>query len=135
MIRLGRSDIAVALVAIACGGYILLMAAGVLPGEMANDTPRWVGGLAGFVFVLAGVMIFLRNHSRALDLAAAVILSAFALMGAWVAVYGSEGMSGGIPFLPHEWNISIGRALFGFGAVLCMFGVVYALRRFFGSHK
>ena len=80
MIRLGRSDIAVALVAIACGGYILLMAA-------------------------------------------------------WVAGSGSEGISGGILFLPHEWNISIGRALFGFGAVLCMLGVTYALRRFFGSHK
>jgi hypothetical protein len=135
VIRLSRSDIAVALVAIACGGYILLMAAGVLPGEMTNDTPLWVGGLAGFVFVLAGVMIFLRNHSRALDLAAAIILSAFALMAAWVAGYGSEGMSGGMLFLPHEWNISIGRALFGFGSVLCMLGVAYALRRFFGSHK
>jgi hypothetical protein len=135
MIRLSNADIAVALVAIACGGYMLLMAAGVLPGEMADNTPRWVGGLAGFIFVLAGVMIFLRNHSRALDLAAAIILAAFALMAAWVAVYGAEGMSGGIPFFSHDSNISIGRVLFGFGAVLCLFGVVYAMRRFFGSHR
>lgn len=133
--RLKNSDMAMALIAIGCGGFVLLMAVGVIPGEMAGNTPRWVGALAGFVFVIAGVMIFLRNHSRALDLFAALILAAFALMGSWIAVYGAEGISGGIPFLPHDTNITIGRVMFGFGAALCFGLFLYAMQRFFKSHK
>lgn len=133
--RLGNADIAIALVAVACGGYMLLMSVDVLPGEMADNTPRWIGALAGFVFVIAGVMIFLRNHSRALDLFAAILLAAFALMAAWIAIHGAEGISGGVPFLPRDANISLGRVLFGFGAVLCFGGVFYAMHRFFKAHK
>ena len=133
--RLKMSDIAMALIAIACGGFILLVLAGVIPGEMANNTPRWIGALAGFVFVIGGTMIFLRNHSRALDLFAAVVLAAFALMAGWVAVYGAEGILGGVPFLSRDTNVSIGRGMFGFGAVMCFGAFLYAMQRFFKSHK
>jgi len=135
VIRLKKSDIAMALVAIACGGYALLVAAEVLPVDMSNNTPRWIAGVIGGMFVIAGLMIFLRNYSRALDLLAALILAGFTLTAAWITVYGADGISGGVPFLPRDMNISFGRVMFGLGAAMCFAGFLYALRRFFGSHK
>jgi hypothetical protein len=135
VIRLDKGDIAVALVAIACGGYALLVAAEVVPVDMADNTPRWIAGLVGGTFVVAGLMVFLRNYSRALDLMAALLLAAFTLLAAWVAVYGAEEVSGGVPFLPRDMNVSIGRVMFGMGAVMCFGGFLYAVQRFFDSHK
>lgn len=136
MIKLDTKDIALALVAIACGGYALLAASGVFSAQTANDTPAWVLGLVGIVFVIAGVMIFLRNYSRALDLFAAIILASFTLIAGWITFHASsEGFSGGIPFLPYEMNVSLARVMFGLGALLCFSGFLYALKRFFGSHK
>lgn len=125
-----------ALIAIASGGSILLIATGVIDVEPTAGTPHWVVGLAGLAFVLAGFMIFLRHHSRALDLMAAVLLGAFTLMAGWVTFdSSSEGFSGGIPFLPREMNVTLGRALFGFGTLICFAMFLWALKRFFGSHK
>ena len=136
MIKLDNKDIALALVAIACGGYALLAASGVLRVQTANNTPLWVIGLVGVVFVIAGVMIFLRNYSRALDLFAAIILASFTLIAGWITFHASsEGFSGGIPFLPNDMNVSLARVMFGLGALLCFGGFLYALKRFFGSHK
>ena len=132
MIKLDKSDIGLAFVAIACGGYALLAASGVLPMETANDTPMWVVGLIGVMFLIAGTMIFLRNHSRLLDLFAAIILASFSLIGGWVTFHASpEGFSGGIPFLPHDINVSFARVMFGLGSALCFGGFLYAVRRFF----
>lgn len=136
MIKLDRRDITLALIAIACGGFILLVASGVIPMQTANNTPMWIVGLVGVMFVLAGTMIFLRNHSRVLDLFAALILASFTLLAAWITLYGSpDGFSDGIPFLPDKANVSLARIMFGFGAVLCFAGFLYALKRYFGSHK
>ena len=136
MIKLDRSDIALGSIAIACGGFALLVASGVLPIQTAYDTPMWVIGLVGVMFVTAGVMIFLRNYSRALDFFAAIILASFALIAGWVTFFASaEGFSGGIPFLPRDVNVSLARIMFGLGAVLCFAGFLYALKRFFGSHE
>ena len=136
MIKLDNKDVALALVAIACGGYALLAASGVLPVQIANNTPVWVIGLVGVIFVIAGVMIFLRNYSRVLDLFAAIILASFTLIAAWITFHASsEGFSGGIPFLPSDMNVSVARFMFGLGALLCFGGFLYALKRFFGSHK
>ncbi len=136
MIKLRNKDVALALIAIACGGYALLAASGVIPVQRANNTPIWIVGLVGVIFVIAGVMIFLRNYSRALDLFAAIILASFTLVAGWITFHASsEGFSGGIPFLPNETNVSLARVMFGFGALLCFGGFLYALKRFFGSHK
>lgn len=51
-----------------------------------------------------------------------------------VAVY-AEGISGGVPFLPRDTNITIGRLMFGFGAALCFGLALYGMQRFFKSHK
>ena len=134
--KLSSQDILLALVAIACGGSILLIATGVIDVEPTAGTPHWVVGLAGLAFVIAGFMIFLRHHSRALDLMAAILLGAFTLMAAWVTFdSSSEGFSGGIPFLPREMNVSLGRVIFGLGALICFAMFLWALKRFFGSHK
>ena len=136
MKKLDNQTIMLALIAIACGGYALLIAAGVIDAEPANGTPYWVIGLAGLAFVIAGFMIFLRNYSRALDLFAAILLGAFTLVAGWVAFYSSpEGFSGGIPLLPRDMNVSFGRIMFGLGTLMCFAGFLYALKRFFGSHK
>ena len=136
MIKLDNKDIALALIAIACGGYALLAASGVLPVQPANNTPLWIIGLVGVIFVIAGVMIFLRNYSRALDLFAAIILASFTLVTGWITFHASpEGFSGGVPFLPNKMNVSLARVMFGLGALLCFGGFLYALKRFFGSHK
>lgn len=136
MIKLDNKDIATALIAIACGGYALLAASSVLPMETSNDTPLWVVGLVGVMFVIAGIMIFLRNYSRALDLFAAILLASFTLVAGWITFYSSpEGFSGGIPFLPRDANVSFARVMFGLGTLLCFGGFLYALKRFFGSHK
>lgn len=136
MIKLDNKDIMLALVAIACGGYILLIASGVIDAKPSTSTPHWVLGLAGLVFVIAGCMIFLRNHSRVLDLLAAVLLAGFTLIAGWITFYSSsEGFSGGIPFLPSDTNVSLGRIMFGLGTFMCFAGFLYALKRFFGSHK
>jgi hypothetical protein len=114
----------------------LLAASGVIPVHIANNTPIWVIGLVGVMFVIAGIMIFLRNYSRALDLFAAIILAAFTLIAGWITFHASsEGFSGGIPFLPSDMNVSVARFMFGLGALLCSGGFLYALKRFFGSHK
>jgi hypothetical protein len=136
VIKLDNKDIALALVAIACGGYALLAASGVLRLQTANNTPVWVIGLAGVMFVIAGVMIFLRNYSRALDLLAAIVLASFTLITGWITFHASsEGFSGGIPFLPNDMNVSFARVMFGLGALLCFGGFLYAIKRFFGSLK
>jgi hypothetical protein len=133
MIKLDRSDIALALVAIACGTFVLLTASGVLPMQTANDTPIWVIWLIRVVFVIAGIMIFLRNHSRALDFFAAIILASFTLIGGWISLFASsEGFSGGIPFLPYDANVTFARIMFGLGALMCFGGFLYAVKRFFG---
>jgi len=135
VIKLDRSDIALALIAFACGTFALLVASGVLPMQTANDTPLWVIGLVGLTFVTASVMIFMREHSRALDLFAALILASFALIAGWVTFFASpEGFSGGIPFLPNDTNVALARIIFGLGAILCFGAFLYALKRFFGSH-
>ncbi len=125
-----------ALVAIACGGYALLAASSVIPVQLENDTPIWVLGLVGVIFVIAGIMIFLRNYSRALDLFAAIMLASFTLISGWITFHASsEGFSGGIPFLPNDMNVSLSRVMFGIGTLLCFGIFLYALKRFFGSHK
>jgi hypothetical protein len=132
MIKLDRSDITLALIAITCGGFALFVAAGVVPMQTANDTPMWVVGLIGVMFVIAGIMIFLRNHSRALDFFAAIILASFTLITGWITFFASpEGFSGGIPFLPRDMNVTLARVMFGLGSIMCFGGFLYAVKRFF----
>ena len=92
--------------------------------------PYWVLGLIGFALLVAACMILFGHHTRLNDGLAAVFCFVIAAVGAWIAVRGpADGFSGGLPFLPREWNVRLGRAMFGAGAVITASIGVYALRR------
>ena len=111
--------------------YLLLAAAGLLPIDPADvHVPYWMLGLIGFALLIAACMVLFGHHSRLNDGLAAVFCAAIALAGAWIAIRGpADGFSGGLPFLPREWNVKLGRAMFGAGAAVSVSIGVYALRR------
>lgn len=90
----------------------------------------WVIGLCGFVFVIGGCMLFLAEHARTNDLLAGVLCMVFAVIGAWVSLFGpSEAFSGGLAFLSHGQNVMLGRWVFGIGALISVSIAIYAFRR------
>jgi len=116
------------------GLYPLLASAGVLPLNPQDvHAPRWVLALCGFIFLLGGLMMLLGHRARVNDALAALFCYSAAAVGVWVALFGDASqMSGGIPFLPREANVVLGRAVFGFGAVISLAVAVYATRRSLG---
>ncbi len=91
--------------------------------------PRWVLAAAGGVFILAGCMALLQAHKRLLDLFAGVLLLVFCALGIWAALFApADGFSGGLFFLSNESNVKLGRAMFGFGALLTFGCAIYAFR-------
>lgn len=119
------------LVCIAIGCYPIVMSLGfVAIAEPDSTTPPWVIFGAGFSFVIAGLMILLAHHSRGNDLLAGVLLLVFAAMGVWVSIFSPDsGFSGGLPFLPREQNVLLGRWLFGLGACISLSLSIWAFRR------
>lgn len=125
------------LVCIALGCYPLSIALGLLPVDEAKlMAPMWVVAMSGIVFVIAGGMILSGNHSWANDLLAGILCLLFGIMGAWVSLFSaSEGFSGGVPLLPHESNVTLGRWMFGIGALISFAISAYAFRRAFQSSR
>ncbi len=98
--------------------------------------PMWVVASSGIVFLIAGCMIFLANHSWANDLLAGILCLLFATIGAWVSLFSaSEGFSGGLWFLSKDANASLGRWVFGMGALISFAISAYAFRRAYRSLK
>ena len=124
-----------ALLCIAVGFYPISIGLGLVKtSESDLNGPQWLVFLCGMVFVVGGTMILIGRQSRYNNLLASVICIFFTIIGLWVALFASsEGMSGGIPLISKATNVTIGRFLFGFGALICFFMAVYALRRFFKS--
>ncbi len=101
-------------------------------GESSHNAPRLVLILVGVVFSCGGLAILFGQHSRANNLTVAVLLIAMGSIGGWVSLAAPpEGFSGGIPLLPHELNVKLGRVLFGFGAAICFVLAMWAVRRAF----
>ena len=128
--------LAIAALSIALGAFLLLVASALVPGieRQAHDAPNTIIALAGLVFVIAGCMARLGQQSRVNDLLAAILLPVFGVIAAWVAWFSpSEGFSGGVPLVSDETNVSIARAFFGMGALLCFAMTIWALRRFIRS--
>ena len=99
---------------------------------------------AGLAFFLAGAAVLVQLLGRANDMGEfppdapfwmrvvqylifVTIFACFALLGSWVAFGpGPRGFSGGLMFFSHATDEIIGRAAFGFGAVLCWLGTLAA---------
>lgn len=97
--------------------------------ESEINSPRWVLGLCGFVFALAGVMIFLGENSGINNLLAALMILSFGCIGAWVTFYGDAAdFSGGLPFLSNESNVILARTMFGISTAICFAISAYAIR-------
>jgi len=132
-----RSRLGMGLLCIALGCYPLSITFGFLPVDEAKVmAPMWVVAMSGFVFIIAGGMILLGNHSWANDLLAGILCLLFGIMGAWVSLFSSsKGFSGGVPLLPHESNVTLGRWLFGIGALISFAISAYAFRRAYQSSR
>lgn len=126
-----RSRITWGLFCIALGCFPISIALGLLPVD--PDTvmaPLWVVAGAGIAFVIAGLMILLANYPRANDLLAGILCMLFGVMGIWVSLFSSsDGFSGGLFFLSYEQNVTLGRWVFGLGALICFSLSAYAFRR------
>ena len=132
-----RSRFRIGLLCIALGCYPLAIAFGVLPVDATKVmAPMWIVALSGTVFLIAGCMILLGNHSWANDLLAGILCLLFGIMGAWTALLASgEGFSGGLWFLSHDTNVALGRWVFGIGALICFTISAYAFRRAYQSSR
>lgn len=75
-------------------------------------------------------MVLAEGKPRLVYLLATLLVTSFAGLGARVALSGDlEQMSGGLFFLPREFNLALGRVCFGSGAVLCLrIAIIMAFR-------
>jgi len=126
-----RSRLGWALFCIVAACYPISVALGLLSVNEADVTaPLWVLAIVGAVFVIAGIMILLADYSRANDFLAGILCLLFGIAGTWVSLFSSsEGFSGGLFFLSDAQNVTLGRWVFGFGAVTCFAISAYAFRR------
>ena len=119
------------LVLASIGSAIMLAALGILPlDESKLHAPRLILGVAGLAFAAAGGATIFHRNKRLNALFAAIILACFARIGLWATLTSNtDNLSGGIPFVPKEINVFIGKGVFGFG-VLCSFAIMlYALKQ------
>ena len=108
----------------------MALATELLPADAAMlRAPMWVIFLCGVVFVLGGAMLLVDRNSRLNALCASLLLLVMGVIGAWVALLGpAAGFSGGIAFLPHAYNVTLARWVFGLGALVSFMMLAYALR-------
>jgi len=95
----------------------------------AVHVPIWVVFLCGVVFLMGGAMILIDRDSKFNAVCAAILLMGMGAVGAWVTVLGPPaGFSGGMPFLPGEYNVIFARWVFGCGALVSFMISAYAIR-------
>ena len=117
-------------IAVALGTMVVMIALDVIPTDPEKvHAPDWVIGLAGAVFIFGGLAIAFRANALLVCLLGNLIVASFAIVAAWVALDGSsDQFSGGIPFLPHGFNVKIARVMFGGGAILCALMLIPGIR-------
>jgi len=129
----------------AVGLYFMLVGLGLLPlpgGPSCLHGPLWLVLLAGLIFFLAGAAVLLQGIGRANAngelppnapqwmrvvqyVIGVAIFASFAMMGSWIAFGpGSRAFSGNFLFFDATTNEMIGRAMFGFGAIVCWLAAV-----------
>lgn len=137
MAGMKRGNTVLACLCLAIGAAIMLVAAGII--TVADDNihaPLWVLGLCGLVFLLGGFMIIAGAKSRFNALGAALLCGSFGLVGAWVTFFSPDNsITGGVPFLSQSTNATIGRWVFGAGALISFAIAWVALRQFLRWNK
>tara|TARA_R110000868_G_scaffold259361_14_gene517511 strand:- start:9070 stop:9417 length:348 start_codon:yes stop_codon:yes gene_type:complete len=97
--------------------------------ESAFNASKWVVGVCGFIFFLAGVMIFLEEKAKYTNLVGGILVLSIGIVGGWIAMFGnSDAFSGGLV-------IWVARGIFGFGALICLFGGLFIMKRHFKTGK
>ncbi|GAB4192521.1 MAG: hypothetical protein Tsb002_22240 [Wenzhouxiangellaceae bacterium] len=109
---------------------LMLAAAGWIPASQSGEqAPASVLLITAMVILTAGCMLLIDRQQPLNDLLAAVLLAGMGLLGAWVALFAQPGsISGGLPLLPSTVNHSLGRLVFGGGALISWSLAIYALR-------
>ena len=126
--------------AAAIGLYFTLVGLGALPlpgGPRNLHGPLWLVLCCGLAFLLAGIAVLIQTIGHADDdgnlpaeapqwmrvaqyLIVVAIFTCFAAMATWVAFGGGpREFSGTFMFFGGGANAAIGRAAFGFGAIIC----------------
>src|SRR5512141_1794827 len=107
--------------AVTCvGAFLVLLGADIIPqGVFKPTVPSWILVVIGLAVILAAMSIFVRVGS---PIAAARMIGVctffMALSFFWVALFSDpRHMSGGIPFLPDQYNWFLGRFMFALGAL------------------
>lgn len=129
--------------ALACGGlslalglFVVLSASGLIPTRGSSENERWIGVIAGMLFVFGGAAVVIQTCARAtsagvlpstaprwvrgtLRLLSLAIVVSFGTIATWISIGpGERHFNGGIPFLPAWLNEPTGRTAFGICAVL-----------------
>ncbi|QDS97323.1 hypothetical protein [Adhaeretor mobilis] len=124
----------VALIFGAVGSAMMLVAVGAIPllEEDFQEDPAWLLFVCGILFAAAGVSLVLPTEPRWLRLiVVASVPLCMSILGAWAACsydarLDDEGFQ--LPFVSEETNTTIGRVIFGMGAVFCLWLTTMALR-------
>ena len=107
--------------AVACiGAALMLLGADFIPQRLFEPhVPSWVLVMLGLGLILVGVSVFFRIGSPIATRLIGVSLLLIALTFIWVAFFGDPRyMSGGLPFLPDDYNVLLGRTMFGLFALI-----------------
>jgi len=133
----GKARAGVAVFCIGFGVFICAAATRWIDLPPAPGVPLWIVGLAGAVFVLAGMAVALpQRTSRLQDVLGALLFTAFATVGLWIGFGpGQRKFSGGLSVGPvafgGESNEMVGRIAFGAMGVLVLLIALTAWRRVF----
>lgn len=104
------------------GIAIVLLSVGIIPLEdSAFNAPRWVVGVIGGLFAIAGIMIFSKGRWEWMNtLFMFLLLSCFCAAFGWIAFFGdAEGFSLNGQSGLNGLGVFVARFMFGGFAVLC----------------
>ncbi len=132
-----RSVLITGSLSVGMGLFVIAISLNLIPVEdQSFNAPRWVGGVAGLIFVLGGVLVIIhqREQQRTLTgpriasevaqfLVAGLLITLFALIGNWIAFGpGDRQFSSAVsvPFITifQSANEITGRVCFGMFAIL-----------------
>ena len=102
--------IVMSLMLFALGAFLLGLATGVVaPAEDAVNTPGWMVGVGGAVFLVSGVAVLMQHRPAA------------GWFGLYIGLFADPAnIEGGVPFISRDANERIGRAVFALSGLICL---------------